>query len=83
MTKPKRIKVPAGAATVLAVLDSRVRTMQASLRAGQTELGAIIEAGQAYAVSVGLDPAVSYNFEPEGQEMFATEVGSGKEEATE
>ena len=83
MTKPKRIKVPAGAAGVLAVLDSRVRVLQTGIRTSQAELAAIIEAGQAYAVSVGLDPAVSYNFEPEGQEMFATEVGSGKEEATE
>lgn len=62
----KKIKVPVNAPMVLVTLNNM-------LRMRRQELQAMVEAGQAYAKSVRLDPAKDYRFSVEGDKVYAIE----------
>jgi len=64
--QPKKVKVPANAPMVLVTMNGMVRQKR-------QELAAIIEAGQAYARSVRLDPSKDYRFAAEGEKVYAIE----------
>ena len=65
-TQPRKIKVPVNAPMVLVTLNSM-------LRVRKQELQVLVEAGQAYAKSIRLDPAKDYRFAVEGDKVYAIE----------
>lgn len=72
----KKIKVPANAPTVLVTLN-RV------ILAHRQEIMALIEAGQAYAKSIRLDPATDYRFESKDGKVYAIAQEKAAEETQE
>ena len=66
-TQPRKIKVPVNTPIVLVTINNM-------LRVRRQELQAMVEAGQAYAHSVRLDPAKDYRFSVEGDKVYAIEV---------
>jgi len=64
--QPRKVKVPTNAPMVLVTINNM-------LRMRRQELQAVIEAGQAYARSVRLDPTKDYRFEVEGDKVYAIE----------
>lgn len=72
----KKIKVPPQAPAVLVTLNAKIRAIR-------QELGALVEAGQAYAKSVRLDPAKDYRFIAEGEKVYAIEQEQQGAEAKE
>ena len=65
-TTAKKVKVPANAPMVLVTLNAMVTRKR-------QELVALIEAGQAYARGVRLDPSRDYRFVVEGEKVYAME----------
>ena len=64
--QPRKIEVPVNAPMVLVGLNNM-------LRMRRQELQALVEAGQAYAKSIRLDPAKDYRFAVEGDKVYAFE----------
>lgn len=64
--QPVKIEVPVTAPTVLVTLNGMLRTRR-------QELQVLVESGQAYANSVGLDPAKDYRFVVEDEKVYAVE----------
>lgn len=72
----KKVKVPPTAPMVLV-------TCNAMIRQKRQELQAIVEAGQAYAKSVRLDPAKDYRFVVEGDKVYAIEQETAVQQGAE
>ena len=63
----QRIEVPTNAPTMLATFNNM-------LRMRRQELQVLVEGGQAYVKSIGLDPATDYRFAVDGDKVYAIEV---------
>ena len=71
--QPRKIKVLPNTPMVLVSINNMLRTRR-------QELQALVEAGQAYAKSVRLDPAKDYRFAVEGENVYAFEVTAAMRE---
>lgn len=75
-TTAKKVKVPVNAPMVLVTLNTKVRQLR-------QELAALIEAGQAYARTIRLDPSKDYRFVVEGEKVYAIEQEAAVQQGAE